>query len=248
MNTIYFGLSNFKTSTMRLLFIITCFISLNSTIVLGQININIEGDNIDVSGTVQNITIDQAVTAHSMLYFDIINNTGNSIDLIITREILEETIGWSNFLCFGPAPFGICYPANSDLIWSSNAETIIDTAKLSTYVTAPTSGTAQYRYYVSEDGVNFLDSVDIRVNSVANVNTLEFVDLQVYPNPSSASVIIKNNISFKHKLINTSGSVIFQSEDEINQVQFDVTDLPRGLYFLILQTNDNRITKKIQVK
>lgn len=213
-----------------------------------QISINLSGTNTSVSGTIQPYELTETVTAHSMYNFDIINASGGNLDLVVTRKTISEAIGWSNFLCYGPAPFGTCYPPNPYSIWSTNPETIVDTAKVSTYVTAPTSGSAQYRYYVSEDGVNFLDSVDIQVNSIANISTLEFADLKVFPNPSNGFVIINNSTYFTYTLTNAIGSVIFKSENEIIVAQLDVSGLSRGLYFLTLQSNEVRLTEKIQVK
>ncbi len=228
--------------------ILVTFSTLITILGFSQISINLSSTSTDVSGTIQFYELTESVTAHSMHYFDVINSSGNNLDLVVTRKIISETSGWSNFLCYGPIPFGTCYPANPNIIWSTNSETIVDTAIISTYVTAPTSGSAQYRYYISEDGTNYLDSVDIQVNSVADVNTLDFVDLQIFPNPANNFLNIKNSIPYRYVLMNNIGSVIFKSESESTIVKLNILGLPSGLYFLSLQSNESEITEIIQVK
>jgi hypothetical protein len=183
-----------------------------------------------------------------MHYFDVINSSGGDLDLILTRKILSETSGWSNFLCYGPAPFGICYPANPDIVWSTISETIVDTAKISTYITAPTSGSAHYRYYLSEDGMSYVDSVDIMVNSTADINSIDFEQLHIFPNPANDIVNIKNNAPFTYTLMNAVGTIILTSENESTQSKLTISGLSNGIYFLLLRTNEAELIKRIQVK
>jgi len=216
--------------------------------VRAQININLTGTNTNVSGTTQNYELTDAVSSHSMIYFDVINSSGVAVDLMLTRKIISETAGWSNYLCWGPAPFGVCYPANSDLVWNTSIESIVDTAKISTYVTAPTAGGAHYRYYVSEGGVNYLDSVDILVNSVASINSIDFMELQVFPNPTVDVLNIKNAMPCDYTLMNSIGIIILNSEEKVSNHQIDTSFLPAGIYIIRLESNGIFKTEKIQIR
>ena len=223
-------------------------ILLSALVSTSQISINLAGTTTNVSGTIQPYELTESVSGHSMLHFEIINSSGSPLDLMVTRKIITQTSGWSNYLCFGASPIGTCYPAQSSLIWSTNIESISDKALLDTYVSAPDAGSAHDRYYVSEDAQNFLDSVDIQVNSTADLEDINFTSLQIYPNPASEKINIKNNSPFLYSLKNSIGAIILISEFEVTIAQMNISNLPKGVYFLSLQSNGSEKIEKILVQ
>ncbi len=96
-------------------------------------------------------------------------------------------------------------------------------------------------YYFIDDVCVSSDSLDCKLITSAN----QFFDpdkIFVYPNPSSTKIYISKTSSFfSVTLINVLGERIriFQNQNTI-----DVSDLPEGIYFIVLTTNNKSIIKK----
>jgi uncharacterized membrane protein len=78
----------------------------------------------------------------------------------------------------------------------------------------------------------------------------EVSNLQVYPNPSNGLVTI--NDSFKDEfrsisLYNSIGSKVFSKNYNSNNYKLDFTDLPNGVYMLVI-TTDNGVQKQQIIK
>lgn len=218
------------------------------------VTINLDGATTDISGTTEvaaEITGD--VMNHHLLDFIVNNETGSAQSWVITRSTLNEPAGWSNYLCWGPTPgIGNCYPANAATVWSCAAENIpMDGAgKLQTYVTAPTGGSATYRYYVSTDGVTFLDSVDVEVNSVLSVDEKPALTVSVAPNPATSYVTVSANgvNSASVTLVDVLGNVVMK-ETMSGSKTINVSDYKNGIYFLRIESDGLKaITRKIIVR
>lgn len=216
--------------------------------------IYLDGGATDVSGqeqTISDITFD-AFNEH-LEDFIINNNDASAQDWVITREILNETSGWSNTFCWGVnGAAGNCYPASTDISWTSPSQTIPagGAGKLSTYVNAPTSGTATYRYHISTDGATFLDFVDVTVTSVLGVDNKPSISVNVSPNPATSYVNVKADgvNSASVTLVDVLGNIVL-NETMTGSKTINVSEFKNGIYFLRIEAEGvEAITRKIIVR
>lgn len=199
----------------------------------------------------------QVVTSSSsqlMTDFDVLNNTGSSKNWVITRKRINEIASWSDELCWNPA----CYtaatmPTNP---WTTpQANTVADGASglLDTYVTpdAGNPGTVTYRYYISTDGVNFSDSVDLEVTFVLDVATISpEISVSVGPNPASEYITIKAGEGQQGtvRIVDVLGNVVL-NESMTSNKKVNVSSFRNGIYFVIVQPeNGKAVNKKIVVR
>jgi hypothetical protein len=206
-----------------------------------------------VNGQVMNGTeliIDTIPTGNINLphmYFT--NTTGNTENWMITRRIIAQPDGWFNYLCWGE----LCYGLSEDTYWNSSTSSINDTEteELTIYVGAPDVGNAHYRYYVSSDGINYIDSVDVIVNVTSTTGVNESIEnnVSIFPNP------VKNNISinglqndeFQLSIYTSSGSQVYQKRLSENN-NINISNLKNGQYVFILKSNKNAIQKQIIIQ
>ena len=107
---------------------------------------------------------------------------------------------------------------------------------------------ATYPYQISASGYESIDSnltlcsdttIAITMQLISGVNTLLPGDVRVYPNPVANQLTIEFNGSrdFDHILLidNTGKAVAKESIDEKINVKIDMTKLPSGIYFLMVE-------------
>ena len=240
----------------KILLSIATIFSLVSVVSAQSVTVNIEGETTNISGTTEMATvITEVVYNHHLIDFVYNNNTGSSQDWIVTRVILNETPGWSNYLCWGTlGSAGVCHPANADITWSApNIATVPDggAARVQTYVTAPTGGTATYRYYVSNDGLTYLDSLDIEVNSALSINETSKVSMTIAPNPSSDYFVVNtsNADNGTIKIVDVLGNVISEERMTAASKKINVSNYRNGVYFVIIESeNAKPVTRRIIVR
>ena len=152
-----------------------CVFGLNAQ---NTISIEIPGTTIDISGQTHEVELTNSEPID--VSFDIINNTGVTQQWRITRKKISGTTTWSDLICWGhctDALVGSCYPTNVYDPWTtpSTQNVLFDVnngecGKLKVTINPDdwtTTGQAQYRYYVSNDGTNFSDSVDLVLSYTA---------------------------------------------------------------------------------
>lgn len=101
--------------------------------------------------------------------------------------------------------------------------------------------------YRSDFGTYSLSNID----KVLNVNSLS-----VYPNPASTTSIVEFNMVKSTKvnfiLTNTIGQIVWSETENVstgNQVkEIKVSNIPNGVYFLQLQTDEGTATKQIAIQ
>ena len=65
----------------------------------------------------------------------------------------------------------------------------------------------------------------------------------VYPNPASDYLIISTEGNYTVKMLNLSGQIV--SEKQVAEtVRIDVKDLPNGIYFIQIATEDGQVVTK----
>ena len=229
--------------------ILTGTLSFYSMFLSAQIlTINEFGNATDISGTTYTHELADVVYNEHIVDFQVNNLTGSAQNWMITRFIINQPVGWGNYFCWGvTGGIGECYDPSTDTYYESNGVGIPvgQSGLLSTYVTATTGGCSHLRYYVSTDGVNFIDSVDQEV--CFNLGTHDLTDLEfsIGPNPANNEIRIESsNISSgKLQIVDALGRVV-KITDAILPMSLDVHSLNNGTYFLRIALDESRVVQQ----
>jgi hypothetical protein len=210
------------------------------------ISIVIDGQTTELSGQAYNVVATSNLSFD--VPFDVFNNTGQSHQWRVTRKKISVGAGWTDGLCWGHGtdPFGgTCFssgqmnanpwttPGSAGVLFTINngeygkMKASIDPEDLS-------SSTSHYRYYISDDGINYADSVDLIVNFMAALKPVkEPVSVTIVPNPASDYINITLNgaESVTMKMADVVGNLIMKETISSNK-KIDVTDLKSGVYII----------------
>ena len=221
----------------------------------GQIEMSI-GASGDISGT----QIDySSAGAEVIVDVHVSNVSGVSRDLTILRERINETAGWTDYLCWGHStdPFGgTCYPASlmNYTSWTTPTEVTVGNGEGGTLaihiLPEGENGCTIYRYYIM-DGTTVLDSLDINVCKTASVEEIEPFSISVAPNPANAYVKIKttgvDGASFK--IVDVLGNVVIKESIMGASKTINTESFKNGVYFIIVESEGQKpINKKIIVR
>jgi hypothetical protein len=89
---------------------------------------------------------------------------------------------------------------------------------------------------------------------IDQIENTAFETAVAYPNPGKGLVMIKNpesaGIPYRYDIYNSTGTTIMTGLTESSDIlTIDITDQPQGIYFIVLQRNNNRrIIKYVLVK
>lgn len=206
------------------------------------------------------------VTASSFETFDVVmevfNNTGSTKQWRITRKRLSIPNNWKDGLCWGHCidEWGLCYGSAqmASNPWTTSVSANFDIldgecGKLKPQIDPDDfySGTAHYRYYMSEDGVTYQDSVDVVVDFVAAVKPIQAeMNISVQPNPASDYVLISINGADNGtlKIVDVLGNVVLR-ETISGSKKIDLGDFRNGVYFITIETGSGKnLTRKLIVR
>lgn len=208
------------------------------------------------------------VTAPNYEIFDVVmevyNNTGSTKQWRITRKRLSIPNNWTDGLCWGHCtdPFGICYSSTqmANNPWTSPGTVSVmfdipdgECGKLKPQIDPDDyySGTAHYRYYISENGSTYQDSVDVVVDFVAAVKPVQAeLNISVQPNPASDYVLISMNGTDNGtlKIVDVLGNVVLK-ETISGSKKIDLGDFRNGVYFITIETGSGKnLTRKLIVR
>ena len=82
----------------------------------------------------------------------------------------------------------------------------------------------------------------------ASISTNEDIDIQVYPNPASEKVTIKMEDAQQWNLTIVDANMKEINIQEVNsnqQKEVNISDLPKGLYYIILTKENQKITNSV---
>ena len=236
-----------------------CVFGLNAQ---NTISIEIPGTNTDISGQTHEVAL--TTTDPVEVSFDLINNTGSTHQWRITRDKISVPTTWSDFLCWGHCTDqfgGTCYAANVSDPWTTPPTQSVlfdvnngECGKLKVTINPDdwtTTGQARYRYYVSDNGTNFSDSVDLVLSYTAALKPVkEEISVNIGPNPASDYVQINMSgvESATLKIIDALGTTI--SKEGINsKKKINVSELRNGVYFLVIDIPGSKtITRKVIIR
>lgn len=206
------------------------------------------GSATDISGTTHFATLTSAVTDEHIVDFLVNNDSGSDQYWVITRRILNQPAGWSNFYCWGQyGQIGNCYDANPNEYHNSNKVFLpADNAGLlSSYVTSPGAGCASYRYYISVDSVSYIDSVDLQVCNTLGLNDLKSTEAMVAPNPANTSFVVSgpDGTAGVLEILDAAGNAV-RKERILLPGTIDASTLVNGTYHLRIVLDDTRVIRQ----
>lgn len=219
-----------------------------------QTSITLDGSSTNLSGTTYTHELSGAVSDEHIIDFIIHNETGSTQPWMVTRRHLNNPAGWEEYLCWGVnGAFGNCYLHSPSALWSSSPEGIPadSSGRLSTYVTCSTGGTALYRYYVSTDGVNFLDSVDLQVTNTLSVEEKPSISVNIAPNPATDFVTVNATgvSSVSVRMVDVLGNLVLSETNFTTKKTIDVSRFRNGVYFIMIDAEGMKpITRKVIVR
>ena len=226
--------------------VLTATVILMSNNLFAQLTINLDSlTGPQVNGTQVQATNEVVPFANLLKYFYVTNNSGVTQDWIITRKIISEPNDWSNYICWA----GLCYSPSPLQSWSSDKGTLADgkSQYISAYVTSSSEGNAHYRYYISTDAVNFIDSVDMVVSAlktgIAKYNALEH---KLFPNPAIENITItQNTLNSSHfMLFDNSGKMVLSTTLTNTQSTVNISQLKSGYYtYSITDSRNGKVSK-----
>ncbi len=103
---------------------------------------------------------------------------------------------------------------------------------------------------VYENEMTSVGALNIIISNWVNINEKEEISLSIYPNPAKDFVKIKAHSSdFKTvKIYNYLGILINVIEANSDEIEINTSDYNTGIYIIDIQTENDKITKKIIVK
>lgn len=226
------------------------------------ISIEIPGTTIDISGQTHQVELTNSEPID--VSFNINNNTGATHQWRITRDKISVPTTWSDLICWGHCTDqfgGTCYPANVSDLWTTPATQSVlfdvnngECGKLKVTINPDdwtTTGQAQYRYYVSNDGTNFSDSVDLVLSYTAALKPVkEEISVNIGPNPAADYVqITMNGVEAANiKIMDALGTTI-SKETLISSKKINVSELRNGVYFVVIEIPGTKtITRKVIIR
>ncbi len=78
-------------------------------------------------------------------------------------------------------------------------------------------------------------------DSSLSCNPNEFDDFFIYPNPSNGNfnITMPESEQYIIKIVNVNGELVFEDNINTMPVNIDISEKPKGLYFLTIIGNEN---------
>jgi len=225
---------------IRLKLLILPFALLLTLNAFTQVSIKLDSlTGIPVNGSVLHFEGNELPLSAHMYDFYVVNNTGFAQDFIITRRLVSEPTGFLNYICWD-----MCYNPSSLILWSSGSSNIWNGQSkfFSTYVISTIQGSAHYRYYVSNDGFNFIDSVDVVVSTLyVGIPERNKSKYKVFPNPAKNSITISRNTNSSNqlKILDSLGKLVLSSTLSNKESKINLSQLKPGYYFYTIIDSEN---------
>ena len=225
-----------------------------------QTTINLQDSEENISGGSYEFTASNSNAVDVPLE---IKNMGSSdADWRITRLRINVPAGWSDLICWGhstDAFGGTCFsssqmlgnpwttPVSSNFTVSPN-----EYGKLKVTINPEegATGLGHYRYYVSNDGVNFIDSVDIKFDYSLSVQEVEPIQVSIVPNPASdfIQINLSGAVTAQMKMVDVLGSEVL-NQTVMSTATFDISNFRNGVYIMTFNAPGSiSIVRKVIVK
>lgn len=219
----------------------------------GQVEISV-GTSGDISGT----QIDRTSGGEEVVVDVHVENTsGASMDLTIKRERINETAGWTDYICWGHEtdPFGgVCYPASTQNPWLAGTAVTLGADEGGTIAVhikpEGDNGCTVYRYTVME-GTTPIDSLDISVCKSASIKEITPLSISVAPNPANSFVKVKTNgvEGASVKMVDVLGNIVLKETVMGSSKTINTSSFRNGIYFVIVEAEGAKPrTRKVIVR
>lgn len=232
---------------------VTIVVELTPTVSISASSTQIcQGESVTLSGTGNSNTYtwDNAVTdntpftPNATLLYTVSGQLGNcSAEDTITITVNELPV--VNAVA---SDTSICEETNVTLTATGNADTYSWDNNVVDGVSFVPTQTATYTVTGVNSNCSATAYVTITVEDCSNTNENNFINTNIYPNPTSEILFIETNSQIdKISLIDLTGKQINTETTLINNSthRLSLSELPKGVYFIILEANKNRITKKV---
>jgi hypothetical protein len=225
-----------------------------------QISINLHDSPDNLSGGTHEVITSSADPVD--ISFDINNTGSNDATWRVTRYKMNVPNGWSDYLCWGHStdPFGgTCYSSNqmNENPWTTPSSGSFSVGqneygKLKVTIDPDESneGLAEYRYYISYNGLLYIDSVDIRFEYALNVEESVPVSVSIAPNPASDYIQITMDgvQNAKMKMVDVLGNLVIQKNISSSE-NIDISSFRSGVYIISFDVPGMKsIMRKVIVK
>ena len=77
---------------------------------------------------------------------------------------------------------------------------------------------------------------------------IEATQFNVYPNPATSTVFVETNGNAQVSIIDVTGRVVKEMVITDNVSAINIEDINEGVYFIMIQNENNRIVEKLVVK
>lgn len=230
------------------------------SLIIAQTAINLQDSEENISGGVYEYATTSADAVDVPL--EIKNISSSDASWRVTRLKVDVPASWSDLMCWGHSTDqfgGTCFGASqvNTNPWTNPPATSFtvgpgEYGKLKATI-SPTegqTGLGHYRYYVSNDGVNYIDSVDVKFDYSLSVEEVEPISVSIVPNP--ASDFIQVNLSgfetAQMKMVDVLGSEVL-NQQIITSSTFDISNLRNGVYIMSFNVPGSKtIVRKVIVK
>jgi hypothetical protein len=108
-------------------------------------------------------------------------------------------------------------------------------------------------YYVgfhckSAANMDYLLLDDISIDLVTNVAENKVPEISIYPNPATNMVTVNSSEKISHlKVLDVLGNVVYEEDAGQNTVQLNTSDYSKGIYFVVVNTEKQNFTRKLQI-
>lgn len=219
----------------------------------GQIEMSV-GTSGDISGTQIDYT---SAGAEVVVDVHVENASGSTADLTIKRERINETAGWTDYLCWGHESDqfgGVCYPASPMNPWTTATPVTVPSNEGGTIAVHikpdGDNGCTVYRYYIM-DGSTELSYLDISVCKSASVEEITPFTVTVAPNPANSFVKVKTNgvDGATVKMVDVLGNIVLKETVMGPSKSINTASFRNGIYFVIVEAEGARpINRKVIVR
>jgi hypothetical protein len=149
---------------------------------------------------------------------------------------------------------------NQTMAQGSNIANLVVTGQNIIWYSAPFGGTPLpantplvngVTYYASQtiNGCESQDRFPVIVQVTLNNNEFDTINIVYYPNHVIDIITVKASTELKNaKICNLLGQTIFQQRFNSNEIQLNMSNIPTGTYFVIVESHNRKETFKILKK
>ena len=101
----------------------------------------------------------------------------------------------------------------------------------------------------NENGCLSQSSIEVTATGIGGVNDDFFVNISGNPTFDQLTIAATNNSLLEMELVNVMGEILFQQTKEFNSstntFSIDISEIPSGIYFLVIHTGIESRTFKV---